>query len=165
MDVEIRPMRDGDLDRIVELSLRAWEPVFVSIEATMGERLFGHFYGDDWRISQEADVRRACTGLLVLVAVQDGRVVGFTAVDRKEGDDGDEGEIHMLAVDPSAQGAGVGGLLTEAGVDVIRAAGKRVAMVATGGDPGHAAARATYERAGFTAWPSVQYYRLLLDGR
>jgi hypothetical protein len=34
-------------------------------------------------------------------------------------------------------------------------------MVETGGDPGHAAARATYERAGFAALPVVRYFKEL----
>ena len=153
-------MRDGDVDAIVDLSLRAWEPVFASIHDTVGPRLFEYFYAGDWRIHQAADVRRACTDYDVTVAEADGRVVGFTAVDLREGV---EGEIYMLAVDPEAQGLGVGTRLTTAGVEVIRAAGKRVAVVGTGGDPGHAPARATYHKAGFTPWPSAQFY-LLLDG-
>jgi hypothetical protein len=36
-----------------------------------------------------------------------------------------------------------------------------LAVVATGGDPGHAPARATYERAGFTGCPQVWYARRL----
>lgn len=34
-------------------------------------------------------------------------------------------------------------------------------MVATGGDPGHAPARRTYERLGFAPPPLVQYYKKL----
>jgi hypothetical protein len=37
----------------------------------------------------------------------------------------------------------------------------RLAIVATGGDPGHAPARRTYEKAGFTPLPLVRYYALL----
>jgi ribosomal protein S18 acetylase RimI-like enzyme len=95
------------------------------------------------------------------VAEDDGVVVGFTAVDVTDGRE--EGEIYMLAVDPDAQGRGVGTALTQAGVDMIRDAGFPIALVGTGGDPGHAAARATYRRAGFTPVPSEHLY-LLLDG-
>ena len=160
MGVVIRPIHDGDVEAIVALSLRAWEPVFASIRDTVGERIFAYFYGDDWRIHQATDVRRACSEYLVSVAQVDGRVVGFTAVDLKA--DSVEGEIYMVAVDPDAQGAGVGTQLTLAAVEQIREAGKRVAVVGTGGDPGHAAARATYHKAGFTPWPSEHFY-LLLD--
>lgn len=36
-----------------------------------------------------------------------------------------------------------------------------VAMVETGGDPGHGPARRTYERAGFTAMPVARYFMAL----
>jgi ribosomal protein S18 acetylase RimI-like enzyme len=162
MSFEIRSMHGEDVDAIAALSLRAWEPVFESLRDTMGERLFGHFYGTDWRAYQEADVRRACDTFRVLIAEQDGRVVGFTAIDVSDGRT--EGEIYMLAVDPSAQGLGAGTALTEAAVKVIREAGFAIALVGTGGDPGHAAARATYRKAGFTPVPSEHLYLLLDDG-
>jgi len=44
MGVVIRPIRDGDVDAIVALSVRAWEPVFESIHETVGPRLFVYFY-------------------------------------------------------------------------------------------------------------------------
>ncbi|HJE58634.1 MAG TPA: hypothetical protein K8V84_09005 [Nocardiopsis listeri] len=37
--------------------------------------------------------------------------------------------------------------------------GVRVAVVETGGDPGHAPARATYAKAGFTSLPIVRYFK------
>jgi ribosomal protein S18 acetylase RimI-like enzyme len=161
MGVITRPIRESDVDAIVALSLRAWEPVFTSIRETLGGRLFRHFYGDEWRTHQAEDVRRACTTYQTSVAEDDGRVVGFTAIDLRA--EGDEGEIYMLAVDPDAQGAGVGTKLTVEAIRQIRAAGKHVAVVGTGADPGHAAARATYRKAGFIPWPNEQLYLLLDD--
>ena len=67
------------------------------------------------------------------------------------------------AVDPSAQGQGAGTRLTTAAVDVIREAGFAFATVGTGGDQGHAAARATYCKAGFTPLPGEQLFLLLRD--
>jgi len=158
MAVTIRAFTAGDEDAVVELSLRAWAPVFASMHDEVGPELFAHFYGSDWRRYQEDDVRRACRAYVISVAEVDGRVGGFTAVDLPEGP---QGEIFMLAVDPEHHGRGVGLALTEHGLEQIRAAGKRLAVVGTGGDPGHAAARATYERAGFRGQRSVTYYRLL----
>jgi hypothetical protein len=43
----------------------------------------------------------------------------------------------------------------------MRARGITLAIVATGGDPGHATARATCERAGFTGAPQVWYAKQL----
>ncbi len=47
----------------------------------------------------------------------------------------------MLAVDPDYQGGGIGTVLTEFALDRLKDAGMAVAMIETGGDPGHAAAR------------------------
>ena len=43
----------------------------------------------------------------------------------------------------------------------MRRRGITLATVATGGDPGHAPARRTYEKAGFTSFPQVLYSRIL----
>jgi GNAT superfamily N-acetyltransferase len=67
----------------------------------------------------------------------------------------------MLAVDPDHQTGGVGTALTEFALDRLKDAGMRIAMVETGGDPGHAPARRTYERAGFTLLPIARYFKNL----
>ena len=71
------------------------------------------------------------------------------------------GQIWMLAVDPDAQGRGLGTSLTNFATEWMREAGMRLAMIGTGGDPGHAPARRTYEKAGYTAMPTVQYLKAL----
>jgi ribosomal protein S18 acetylase RimI-like enzyme len=152
----IRAATSDDEDRIVELSLRAWEPVFASMAEVVGPTLFPALFTDDWRRYQEDDVRRACRTYRVWVAEEDGEVAGFTAVDLPDGEP--HGEIYMLAVDPNQQSKGVGLQLTQHAIDRIQEAGRSLVIVNTGGDPGHAPARATYERAGFTAMPSVSYY-------
>jgi ribosomal protein S18 acetylase RimI-like enzyme len=69
------------------------------------------------------------------------------------------GEIHMIAVDPGHQHAGVGTALMQQALAAAEAHGVDLAVVATGGDPGHAPARALYERFGFRPLPGVRYYR------
>ncbi len=71
------------------------------------------------------------------------------------------GEISMLAVDPDYQCVGIGTALTEFALDQLKGAGMTVAMVETGGDPGHAAARRTYEKAGYTHLPIARYFKNL----
>ena len=71
------------------------------------------------------------------------------------------GEIDMIAVDPASQREGVGRALTEHALQQIRDAGCRVAVVGTGGDRGHAPARALYESCVFTGLPLVNYFRLV----
>jgi hypothetical protein len=45
----------------------------------------------------------------------------------------------------------------------MHAQGMRMAVVGTGGDPGHAPARAAYEKAGYTAFSLVRSYKMLVD--
>ena len=71
------------------------------------------------------------------------------------------GGIDMIAVDPVHQRAGIGSLLTTHALAWMKANGMRLAMVETGGDPGHAPARRTYEHAGFAPLPVVRYFREL----
>jgi ribosomal protein S18 acetylase RimI-like enzyme len=64
----------------------------------------------------------------------------------------DEGEFRMLAVDPDAQGQGVGEALVQASIDVICAADRRRVVISSAGDM--AAAHRLYERLGFTRAPA-----------
>jgi hypothetical protein len=51
--------------------------------------------------------------------------------------------------------------LTAFATDWLRSAGMRAAMVETGGDAGHVAARRLYEAAGYTPLPAIRYFRAL----
>ena len=62
---------------------------------------------------------------------------------------------------PAAQDRGTGTALTEFATAWLRDAGMRIAMVETGGDDGHAAARHVYERAGYALLPVARYFRAL----
>jgi ribosomal protein S18 acetylase RimI-like enzyme len=95
----------------------------------------------------------------VWVAEAGGSPAGFVAVTVEEKDS--TGEIYLVAVDPAHQRQGIGTALTDRALDHLRSSGCTPAVVATGGDSGHAAARRTYERAGFTGLPLVRYYQAL----
>jgi GNAT superfamily N-acetyltransferase len=56
---------------------------------------------------------------------------------------------------------GIGTALLTVALTWMRDAGMAVAMVETGGDPGHAPARRTYERLGFGVVPIARYYKKL----
>lgn len=159
MEPTIRPYTPPDLDAVVELSLRAWAPVFASIEEVLRGSGVYKAQHPDWRVTQRAAVQQTCAAehVHVWVADLDGTVAGFTAVQLHDADR--MGEIYMLAVDPAHQGRGIASGLTSFAVRWIAEQGMTTAMVETGGDPGHAPARATYERAGFTALPTVKYFR------
>jgi len=156
----IREYRREDEQAVVELSLRAWAPVFASIEQALGRDIFDRLYGD-WRTHQGQSVRDSVTsdGMCVWVAEGVRSVIGFVAARR----DCKRriGEVWMLAVDRDYQRAGVGAVLTEFATDWLGGAGMRVAMVETGGDPGHAPARRVYEKAGYTGFPVARYFKAL----
>jgi ribosomal protein S18 acetylase RimI-like enzyme len=128
----------------------------------MGSEIFGRVY-PDWSAGQAQAVESVCRaeGNRVWVAVEDGRLVGFVAVVlHGEGGRG-SGEIEMVAVDPECQSRGIGLKLVSLAVEEIGWLGFPLAEIGTGGDPGHAAARRVYEKAGFTALPLVRYYKAL----
>lgn len=159
MSVHIRSLVAGDVDEIVALSLRAWEPVFDSLQLVLGHRLFGELRGDDWRPGQAAAVRTTLEDATVQTWVAEigGAVRGFASA--KHEPDEKMGEILMVAVHPEYQHRGIATELTEAATSWMAEHGARVVMVETGGDFGHAAARATYEGAGFTAVPVARYFK------
>lgn len=161
MESTIRPYQDSDEADVVRLSLRAWAPVHDSLRAVMGVELFEGLYGDDWRRQQQRDVEGALRDeeMQVWVAEDGGQAVGFVAATLRT-DDG-VGEVHMVAVDPDAQNRGLGTELTRVATDWIRNAGLPVAVISTGGDVGHAPARRAYEKAGYTAVPSVNFFKVL----
>jgi len=160
--VTIRRLADADVAAVVAFSVDAWAPVFESLEAEMGTEVYGAIY-PNWRASQAAAVEGVCTAQEndVWVAVVDDRPVGFVAVSIIDEDAAKAGEIHMVAVDPADQGAGIGASLVQHALDAIKAQGIDLAVVATGGDPGHAPARALYEKFGFNPLQLVRYYRAL----
>jgi ribosomal protein S18 acetylase RimI-like enzyme len=157
----IRPFDDRDAEAVVDLSLRAWTPVFASLERVMGSAIFRRLH-PDWREDQRRAVEDVCVAKegRVWVAEVGASAVGFVAVELHH-PERSMGEISMLAVDPDHQGGGIGTALTEFALDRLKEAGMTVAMVETGGDPGHAAARRTYEKAGYVLLPIARYFKNL----
>lgn len=157
--MRIRCCEPSDHEAIVRLSLRAWAPVFESLEQAMDRDVFDRFF-PDWRISQQESVEAVCRDqeAKTWVADVDGQVAGFVAVYRRSEI---MGEIYMIAVDPGFQRRDIGARLTEFAVRWMTEAGLTVAMVETGGDPGHAPARQLYERSGFRLLPVARYFKSL----
>ena len=156
----VEPYDASKLAAIVELSLRAWKPVFASIESAMDADVYREHH-PDWRVTQRKAVEAvgADPDVHVWVAAEGSRIVGFTAL--KLHTDDRMGEIYMIAVDPDFQRRGVARMLTDHALAWFKSAGMTTVMVDTGGDSGHAPARRTYEAAGFRPFPTVKYFKKL----
>ena len=159
--VEIRRFDVTDLDQVVAFSLRAWEPVFTSLRAVLGDAVFLRLH-PDWLSGQAETVRDSCTSgtLDVFVAVVEIAPVGFVGVALNAYHER-MGAIEIIAVDPAHQHRGIAMALTGHAVEHMRAHGMDIAVVETGGDPGHQPARAANLAAGFTLLPIARYFRLL----
>ncbi len=158
----IRAFEPGDLDRLEEIREAAFAPIFASFR-----RILGPAIADVALASAEAEqaalLARLCdpeSSEEMVVAVAAGEVVGFAALSL--GGASGVGEIGLNAVHPDHAGRGIGTALYAHLLERMRAAGMRVATVATGGDPSHAPARRAYEKAGFgPSLPSVWLCRAL----
>lgn len=161
--VVVRLAEAGDSERCQEIAVAAWEPIYASSGAALGEEIFGRLHPDGLA-SKARQIATAFEGRLewVLVACEPerGEVVGFATfrldLERRVG------EIGNNAVDPGWRGKGIAGALYERVLARFREEGMTVAKVTTGLDEAHAPARAAYKKVGFERGSeSVTYYREL----
>jgi ribosomal protein S18 acetylase RimI-like enzyme len=146
--VKIREATPADFDEIARLTLAAYRALSVWV-------------GDDYA-AELADVAgRAESGATVLVAEDgDGRLVGSVTLvlppspffEWISGVDGDCG-FRMLAVDPEAQGRGIGPALVDECLRRSRAAGR--ARMLIGSTPWMTTAHRIYQRVGFVRRPDL----------
>jgi len=162
MSVTIRPVREEDHDALEALAIRAWEPVFASVNAALGGELAMALHGDDWQNHHAAELRDilAADATATWVAEVDGRPAGFVAA-RVADPARRIGEVRIIGVDPAAQQGGIGSALLRHAEGWLQDQGMAVVFVETGGDPGHAPARHLYESSGYQRFPSAQYFRVL----
>ena len=161
MTHKIRVIQENDIDTIVGFAVDAWEPVFASFKTLLGEEIFERLR-PNWRQEQARLVHQTCKNkqkFNTFVAEADGKAVGFVAVILNK--ETLVGEIDLLAVDPAYQGQNIGTELNKYALEFMAAKGMTFAEVGTGGDPGHAPARRSYEKAGFTPLPLMRYYKVL----
>jgi len=159
MNLHIRPVRNTDVEVLVRLSLLAWAPVFSSFEQVLGHNIYTLIW-PDWRTSQRDGIETVCKDdekTFVWVAELDGMVVGFLAYELNIQDK--TGEVQLLAVHPEYQNLGIGTELNTFALKKMKESGMKMARVETGGDPSHAPARRSYEKAGYTGLPLVRYYK------
>ncbi|GHO99391.1 GNAT family N-acetyltransferase [Reticulibacter mediterranei] len=165
MHLHIRPFSPDDLEDVVQLSLLAWTPVYRSFEQVLGTKIYSLLFPDGEQ-AQRSVVEKICLEhekTLVWVAECDEVITGFIACTLNSQENGQDntGEVELLAVHPEYQNQGIGTELNHFALEKMKESGIKLAVVATGGDPGHAPARRTYEKAGYTALPNVRYYQAL----
>lgn len=138
--------------------MAAWAGIFDSWRRLIGAAAWQDSFGD-WEVTKRASVEsqiRRQPECAIVTEVGD-EVVGFLTwrLDRDRG----VGEISNNAVHPDYQRRGIGVAQVRHALAVFREAGMTSARVLTGGDEGHAAARAMYRRAGFVRGiPYVEYF-------
>jgi ribosomal protein S18 acetylase RimI-like enzyme len=147
----IRPIADTDVDQCVRFGLESFRSVYASFEERHGEDVFPRMF-PEWENVQAEYMEAACTSgdKETWVYESDGAASGFVVLTT---DPQKLGDIELLAVDPDAQGAGIGTMLNRFGISRLRELGMEYAIVATADDPGHAAARRSYEKVGFIPMP------------
>lgn len=160
MTLLIRSYEAKDLDSIIAFTVPAFRPIFESFANVLGAKIFPVVY-PDWKQEQIDVASKSCQDpkMQTIVADVDGKIAGYLVYVLHE--ENKEGEIYLLAVSPDFQNEGIGTQLNLHAIEIFKAAGMRMAVVGTGGDEGHASARRSYEKAGFTGLPLVRYYQVL----
>ena len=159
MNIQIRHLHADDIEDVLQLSLLAWAPVFRSFEQVLGPAIYRKIY-PDWETSQRAavdEVLRDGENYTVWVAEHEQTIVGFIAYTLSLTER--VGEVYLLAVHPAYQNHGIGTELNNFALRKFKDHRMQLAVVGTGGDPGHAPARRSYEKAGYTPLPLVRYYK------
>lgn len=144
---------------LLDLSIRAWDPVFPRVMEAVPRFVYESFYPHGWRQRQYDDLATTLDEEPdnIDVAIHESAPVGWVCT-RLHPEDR-MGEVYVLVVDPEHQRRGVGQALLEHSFRRIRAAGMGMVMVETGDDLGHAPARAIYESIGFERWPVARYFK------
>jgi GNAT superfamily N-acetyltransferase len=145
----IRPATGADVERIRTVIARANEP----LRHEVAPALF------DAYLSSVLDVEGRMLGGEVLAAEIDGRIVGTVTYFADANEEGVKAAfapltagIRATAVDPDAQGKGIGRALVEACIERATAAGARAIALHTASFM--VAAVAVYERTGFRRSPA-----------
>jgi ribosomal protein S18 acetylase RimI-like enzyme len=153
-EVTIRPATEADLEPIIAIARRIWT---MGMSKRLQDR-FGVQGGREWDDWTAQDIGGSVRQRLdtCLVAEVDGQVAGWVtwSISRER----NQGQVGYNGVAPEFRGHGLGTKLVQLALDKIRESGVPLAVVITGLDDGHAAARHVYEKCGFEPFhQSVTY--------
>ena len=134
--IEIHPETASEIEDIREINVQAFRDHPIS-------RQTEHLIVEALRNSGALEVS--------LVAVSEGRTVGHIAFSKADTGDSETGWFLLgpLAVQPDAQGQGIGSALVESGLAQLRA--RHASGCVLVGDPGY------YSRFGFSTFPDLTY--------
>lgn len=144
-DLQIVPCKEEHIADCVRIALQVWEGIHNAYAKLQGEAMHEAVSGG-WREAKAAEIAAQQSEDAGIVALLDGKVVGFCGY-RFVNDA--LGNIGFNGVDPAYRGRGIARYLYEYAFAQMRKAGAGYARVFTGGDDGHAPARRAYEKAGF----------------
>jgi ribosomal protein S18 acetylase RimI-like enzyme len=153
----IRKASVSDLDRIHEIAVAAWTPIYDSCLRILGDAIFSDMFSGwylNWCRFKKEHVEDPARSR-VIVTELDGQVVGFATwhpLNPKAG------EVSGNAVDPKFQGRGFGSRQVKKVIEYIKAEGAQAAYVLTWLDPTHAPARAQYRAGGLTRPIPMAWY-------
>jgi ribosomal protein S18 acetylase RimI-like enzyme len=136
--VRVRPARPEDAAAVAEVHVRTWQAAYEHVFGA--ERLAAI---DPTRRRTLAE--RAIASGNVVVAEQDGKVVGFVSVGPSTDVDG-EGELFAIYLLPEAWGSGAGRDLMDAAKELLRASYTDATLYVLDDNP---RARRFYEREGW----------------
>ncbi len=159
INIKIIPYSDLYRDKVTEMILFAWQGIYDEYRRRLGDKMFSDLYGD-WQETKTARVMSGMTSGRGYVTLVEGEIAGFiyyVADHRKK-----LGTVEENAVSKEFLGKGIGARMYEFVLQEMRKEGLIYAMVGTGLDDAHAAARKSYKKAGFNReLPSVKYFREL----
>ncbi|RYD90470.1 MAG: GNAT family N-acetyltransferase [Sphingomonadales bacterium] len=162
MSFLIRAFAPSDLPTLHAIRAAAFAPVFASFRNIVGPEIaaLGLATAEQEQAELLDAIAKPDSGHTIAVSDDNGTLTGFVSwkTDIAPG----IGEITLNAVHPDYGGKGIGTALYAHALAALKAAGMQLATVGTGGDPSHAPARRSYEKAGFsTHLPSIYMYRKL----
>ncbi len=162
MEISFRKANLSDQESLENLRVEAFSPVFASFRKILGNEIYelAQKREDEEQSELLASMFSRDSKWDLYVAEMNNETIGFVSIQINL--ETTVGEIGLNAVKPLYSGKGVGTTMYNFANTQMKAAGMRVATVATGGDESHAPARRAYEKSGFDVQiPSVWYCRTL----
>lgn len=159
MEIKIIPCEEKYIEKVLELVVMAWTPIYEGYKEILGEEMFNDIYYD-WKEKKCERIYKAMTSPRGFVALSDGDVAGFIHYDIDY--DKKLGIIEENAVNPLFRGLGIAQKMYDFVYDKMKSESMKYVNVSTMLDDAHKSARRAYEKSGFTkALESINYYKEL----